>query len=110
MADELRCSFIERKVIQVWLLWMALKELRSGAVRILSIDMLSVLLNVDSASKSFSWHALTILAASYYPVDSMKLNLRKAQPEEESKLDDREIDEEGVEESKLAWLNAQEVF
>ena len=34
----------------------------------------------------------------------------EAQPEEESKLDDREIDEEGVEESKLARLNAREVF
>ena len=32
------------------------------------------------------------------------------QLEEESKLDDREIDEERVEESKLARLNAREVF
>ncbi len=34
----------------------------------------------------------------------------EAQLEEESKLDDGENDEEGVEESKLARLNAREVF
>jgi hypothetical protein len=48
------CNFISGKVIQAWPVSMALKELRFSAIGILSIDMLFVLWNVESASKPVS--------------------------------------------------------